>query len=135
MGEIFEKVRLVGSRGEVEVKALFDSGATYSFVRRDVAERVANIEALPEPMRFATANPDAPVEACERIVCNFYIDGVRYSDEFLVLERISEELIIGASTMQKWGIRLDLENEKPILTRRDYKLRLLWLQQQSRHLP
>jgi len=41
-----------------------------------------------EPLQFATANPNAPVEACERIVCNFYIDGVRYSDEFLVLERM-----------------------------------------------
>jgi len=78
MGEIFEKVRLVGAKGEAEVKALFDSGATYSFVRRDVAQQVASIEALPEPMRFATTNPDAPVEARQRIVCNFYIDGVRY---------------------------------------------------------
>jgi len=125
MGEIFEKVRLVGSRGEVEVKALFDSGATYSFVRRDVAERVANIEALPEPMRFATAKSGEVVEVREAIRANFYIDGVRYSDEFLVSDELAEELIIGASTMQKWGIRLDLENEKPILTRRDYKLRLL----------
>jgi len=42
-----------------------------------------------------------------------------------VLEKMAEELIIGASMMQKWGIRLDLENEKAILTRRNYKLRLL----------
>ena len=113
-----------GSR-EVEVKALFDSGATYSFVRRDVAQQVEQILPLPEPMRFATANPDAPVEARERIVCNFYIDGVRYSDEFLVLERMSEELIIGANTMQAWGIKLNMERECIELTRRDYKLRLL----------
>jgi len=125
MGEIFEKVRLVGSRGEVEVKALFDSGATYSFVRRDVAERVANIEALPEPMRFATAKSGEVVEVREAIRANFYIDGVRYSDEFLVLERMSEELIIGANTMQAWGIKLNMEQERVELTRRDYKLRLL----------
>jgi len=125
MGEVFEKVRLVGSKGEAEVNALFDTGATYSFVRADIAERIALVEPLPEPMRFATANPEAPVEASKRIVCNFYIDGVRYSDEFLVLERMGEELIIGASTMQKWGMKLDMENEKVVLTRRDYKLRLL----------
>ena len=125
MGEIFEKVRLVGSRGEVEVKALFDSGATYSFVRRDVAERVANIEALPEPMRFATAKSGEVVEVREAIRANFYIDGVRYSDEFLVSDELSEELIIGAKTMQAWGIKLDMERECVELTRRDYKLRLL----------
>jgi len=125
MGEIFERVRLVGSKGEVEVRALFDSGATYSFVRADVAEQVASVESLPEPMRFATANPNTPVEATKRIVCNFYIDGVRYSDEFLVLDETTEDLIIGAKTMQAWGIKLDLEREKVELTRRDYKLRLL----------
>jgi len=83
------------------------------------------VESLPEPMRFATANSNTPVEATKRIVCNFYIDGVRYSDEFLVLDETTEDLIIGAKTMQAWGIKLDLEREKVELTRRDYKLRLL----------
>jgi len=125
MGGIFERIRLVGSKGEVEVKALFDSGGTYSFVRADIAERVETVLPLPEPMRFATAKPDAPVEATKRIVCNFYIDGVRYSDEFLVLDEMTEDLIIGAKTMRAWGIKLDMEHEKVELTRRDYKLRLL----------
>ena len=125
MGEIFERVRLVGSKGEVEVRALFDSGATYSFVRADVAEQVETLLPLPEPMRFATANSNTPVEATKRIVCNFYIDGIRYSDEFLVLDEMTEDLIIGAKTMRAWGIKLDMEREKVELTRRDYKLRLL----------
>lgn len=125
MGEILEKVRLVGSKGEVEVTALFDSGATYSFVRRDVAEQAEVVLPLPEPMRFATAKVGAVVEAHERVAVNFYVDGVRYSDEFLVLDEMAEELIMGASTMQKWGIKLDMEKEKVELTRRDYKLRLM----------
>lgn len=125
MGEISEKVRLVGSKGEVEVTALFDSGATYSFVNRRIAEKIEAIAALPEPMRFATAKVGTVVEARERIAVNFYIDGVRYSDEFLVLDEMAEDLIIGASTMQKWGVKLDMEQEKVELTRRDYKLRLM----------
>lgn len=125
MGEIMEKVRLVGSKGEAEVAALFDSGATYSFVNHKVAERIANIEALPEPMRFATAKAGVVVESQAAIRANFHVDGAQYSDEFLVLDDMAEELIIGASTMQKWGIKLDMEQEKVELTRRDYKLRLM----------
>ena len=125
MGEIMEKIRLVGSKGEAEVTALFDSGATYSFVNHRVAQQVAVVETLPEPMRFATAKVGTTVEAHKRIAVNFYIDGVRYSDEFLVLDEMAEELIIGAKTMQAWGIKLDMEQEKVELTRRDYKLRLM----------
>ena len=122
MGDISEKVRLVGSKGEVEVTALFDSGASYSFIRQDVAEQVAIVEALPEPMQFKMAEVGAVVEVKTRIAADFYIDGVRYSDEFLLLAQ-REELIIGAKTMQAWGIKLDMENEKVELTRRNYTLR------------
>ncbi len=125
MGEIFEKVRLVGSKGEVEVTALFDSGATYSFLKREVAEQIESVIPLTRDMSFQTANPDAPVTPSGRIVADFAVDGVWYSDEFLVLDRTTEDLIIGASTMQKWGVKLDMENEKVELTRRNYKLRLL----------
>jgi hypothetical protein len=31
---------------------------------------------------------------------DFYIDGIRLSDEFLITPELSEELIIGAATMQ-----------------------------------
>ena len=41
--------------------------------------------------------------------CNFYINRDRFSDEFmvidnLVIDNLSDEVIIGAATMQKWRI-------------------------------
>ncbi|MCS6989800.1 MAG: hypothetical protein NZM06_09830 [Chloroherpetonaceae bacterium] len=39
----------------------------------------------------------------------FYYEDVRLSDEFLVAPSLSEEVIIGASTMQKWRIKLNFE--------------------------
>jgi len=33
------------------------------------------------------------------------------SDEFLVVPTLSEEIIIGAATMQKWRIKLDFEHD------------------------
>ena len=37
---------------------------------------------------------------------------VKLSDEFYIIEELFEEAVIGASTMQKWKMKLDFENEK-----------------------
>ncbi len=44
---------------------------------------------------------------------DFYLDGDRLSDEFLVVQDdiATEEVIIGAKTMQAWRIVIDMEKE------------------------
>ncbi|MCS7192431.1 MAG: retropepsin-like domain-containing protein, partial [Armatimonadetes bacterium] len=111
MGIIIKRVRLVGSKGEHETEGLFDTGASYSFIRKDVAERLEVLLLLPQPMSFEMAEQGATVTARERVVLDFWIDGYRFSDEFLVLDNLSEEIIIGAATMQKWRMKLDMEKE------------------------
>ncbi len=115
MGIIYKQIRLVGSRGEHETNGLFDTGASYSFIRRDIAERLATLEPLPQPMSFEMAEQGMVVKARERVVLDFWIDGYRFSDEFLVLDNLSDELIIGAATMQKWRLKLDMEREDIII--------------------
>jgi hypothetical protein len=41
----------------------------------------------------------------------FHDSEARFSDEFVVFDELSEELIVGATTMQKWQIRLDFTTE------------------------
>ena len=115
MGIIYKQIRLVGSRGEHERNGLFDTGASYSFIPRDIAERLATLEPLPQPMSFEMAEQGMVVKARERVVLDFWIDGYRFSDEFLVLDNLSDELIIGAATMQKWRLKLDMEREDIII--------------------
>ncbi len=115
MGIIYKQIRLVGSRGEHATNGLFDTGASYSFIRRDIAERLATLEPLPQPMSFEMAEQGAIVTARERVVLDFWIDGYRFSDEFLVLDNLTDELIIGAATMQKWRLKLDMEREDIII--------------------
>jgi len=45
----------VGSRGRASTVCLFDSGASYSVIRRATAERIARLEPLSEPFVFETA--------------------------------------------------------------------------------
>lgn len=51
----------------------------------------------------------------ERISLDFYIEGIRLSDEFLVAEKLSEDAIIGATTLQKWRLKLDFEQDRVIV--------------------
>jgi hypothetical protein len=41
-----------GDKGKTTVEALFDMGASGSFIRKKIAENQATVERLPRPWRF-----------------------------------------------------------------------------------
>ena len=49
---IYRVLRIRSSKGELAVKALFDTGASFTVMRRDVAEKVGHI--LPTDVREVT---------------------------------------------------------------------------------
>ncbi|MBI4488990.1 MAG: retroviral-like aspartic protease [Deltaproteobacteria bacterium] len=125
MAVIQKTIRVVGSRGSQEVSALFDSGATYSCIRPELAQSLETIVPLPEPMDFSTAKDGERVTAKERVSLNFHLGDYRFSDEFMLIPDLSEPLIIGAATLQKWRMKLDFEADDVIIDPRVTKLRLL----------
>ncbi len=125
MAIIEKEVELVGSKGKEKVTGLFDSGATYSCIEKELAQQLEMIIPLPMPLPFETAKKGEEVEAEEAVRLDFYLDGYRFSDEFFVLPDLSEKLIIGTTTMQKWRFKLDFEREEVIIDPRVTRLRLL----------
>lgn len=125
MAVIEKTICLVGSRGSKKITALFDSGSTYSCIQPALAKRLGRPELLPEPMEFGTAKKKEKLTALEAVRLNFYIDGYRFSDEFMLIPKLSEETIIGAKTLQAWRIKLDFEHDKVIIDPRVTKLRLI----------
>jgi hypothetical protein len=125
MAIIQKTIRFAGSKGAEEALTLFDSGASYSCIRPDLAQRLATAEPLPEPMQFGMAEEGRQVTAHERVSLNFYLDGYRFSDEFMLIPGLSESVIIGAKTLQAWRMRLDFEREEVIFDPRVTQLRLL----------
>lgn len=125
MAVIQKEIRLAGSRGEETLPVIFDSGATYSCIQPELAEKLGTIDALPEPMSFATAKEGERVTAARRVTLNFYLDGYRFSDEFMLIPGLSERVIIGAATLQKWRLKLDFEADEVIIDPRVTELRLL----------
>ena len=115
MGLIMGKIRLSGSKGEKTVNALYDSGASASFLRKSIAESVEILTPLPIVYNAKTAKNGETIEISERVSLDFYIGNIRLSDEFFITDELTEDVIIGAATMQKWRLKLDFENDKILI--------------------
>jgi predicted aspartyl protease len=124
MGILVKQVTLRGDKGQVELDGMFDTGATYSVIRKDIAEQIATVIPLDEPIALRTAEQGRQLTVTHRVVLTIWLNGYRLSDEFLVLEELSRPVLIGAATMQKWRIRLDMANEEVIV---DPTATELWL--------
>jgi hypothetical protein len=127
MAIIEQKIRLVGSKGSREVVALFDSGASYSIIQPGLARELARPERLPSPKHFGTAEKGRKVTARECARLDFRLNGATLSDEFMIVPGITEAVIFGATTMQKWRMKLDFEHDRVIIDPRVTKMRLLGL--------
>lgn len=118
-------LRFEGSKGEKNLYALFDSGANYSCINETVVEDLEMLTLIHTPMRLATASDTVYMEITSRTTLDFYHEDIRLSDEFLVVPGLSEEVIIGANTMQKWRLKLDFEHDTVIVDPRVAKLILI----------
>lgn len=125
MAVIIKEITLIGSKGRTNKDAIFDSGSTYSCIHPELAEGLETIIPLPEPMEFSTAKEGEKVRAEGRVTINFHIGEYRFSDEFMVIEGLSNGVIIGAATLQKWRLKLDFEKDEIIIDPRVTKLWLL----------
>jgi hypothetical protein len=125
MAIIQKLIRLVGSKGSREEVVIFDSGSTYSCIQPELAKELEIIIPLPEPMDFGTAKDGETLTVTERVSLNFYLDGYRFSDEFMLIPGLSEAVIIGAKTLQGWRMKLDFEADEVIIDPRVTHLRLL----------
>ena len=124
MSVIEKNIKLKGSKGEDYLLALFDGGSSYSCIRKELAEKLEIITPLPETIEFGTADEKTKIEVTQRVSIDFFLNGDRFSDEFYVVEGLSEKAIIGASTMQKWRMKLDYENDDIIYDPKVTRLRI-----------
>lgn len=105
--------------------ALFDSGANLSCVSDQFAAEIGPLQPLKNPKKLATASEHHYMEITHRVTADFYLNDVLISDEFLVVPGLSEEVIIGAATLQKWRIKLDFEHDTVFIDPKVAKLQLI----------
>lgn len=124
MGLILKKLRVAGDKGERRLSVLFDTGASASFVRHDVVDKIATTLRLPSPETYTLGDGVGKLRVRDTAVLYVYIGGVRISDNFIIAPRLSDDIIIGANTLQKWRVKLDMENERVIIDKRMARLLL-----------
>lgn len=102
-----------GSQGEKTLETLFDSDISYSCIRFDKVKGLCDLQKLRHNKivekginRFEVKNV---------VLLDFYINGILLSDEFMVVQNLTEDVIIGDLTMRKWRIKLDYDNSNVIV--------------------
>ena len=66
-------------------------------------------------MYFGTASENQYLKVESGIRLNFEINDINLSDEFMIVPRLSEEAIIGVTTMQKWRIKPYFQHDTVIV--------------------
>ncbi len=122
---IGKRILFEGSKGELELNAMFDSGASFSCIKPELAGKLEESIKLKKPLKVSTASKHHFIEVSDMLILNFYIDNYRFFDDFIIVPELSEEIIIGAATMQKWHFKLNFETDEVIIDPRVTKFRLL----------
>jgi hypothetical protein len=114
-----------GDRGRAELQTLFDSGSTYSCLSPEIAAQLGTVLSLPEPLEVETADKGHFIRIEQRVSLDFHLNNLRLTDEFMVVPGLAEEAIIGATTMQKWRIKLDFEHDQVVTDPRANRMILM----------
>jgi hypothetical protein len=125
MSIIKQPLLYAGSLGEKQLYTLYDSGANLSCINEGLLDDLEKPTNLGRIRLIATAAEGHYIEVSQRVSLDFYMDDVLLSDEFLVIPGLSEEVIIGAATMQKWRIKLDFEHDIAIVDPKVAKMQLI----------
>lgn len=99
----------IGDKGSAEVSVLFDTGSGQSFIRRNVAERIATIVKLPKPISFRLADGATALTVSEVAILTIDAGGQSITDNFLILDDSINDIILGESTMRRFALKIDME--------------------------
>jgi len=106
MGVVKKRLRVKGDRGERLVEVLFDTGASRSLIRREVAASVSSPRRIIAPIYATLADGRRPPleMVCEVLVD---IDGREVWVEAFVLDELPVEMIFGVLEMEAYMIKID----------------------------
>ncbi|MBI4568920.1 MAG: retroviral-like aspartic protease [Planctomycetes bacterium] len=112
MGKIIAGVEVFGDRGKTRVKALLDSGAGLSLIRRDVADRVSSgVVRLRDPQKFRMADGRESMSTSDARMLVVRMKGRELTGTFYVIDDMPRQVIIGVDFLQTWEIALDMKTE------------------------
>jgi len=125
MGIVYKDIKILGEKGSKRAHALFDSGASVSLLRKDIAERIARTVSLPKPIKLTLGDGEGTLIIRELAALEITIEGCNLSQPLYIAEKLGEEIIIGADMMQRWDIRLVPRKRKVLISKEATRLKLI----------
>lgn len=110
MGLIYKQILVKGNKGERTLHVLMDTGASHTIIRGDIAHELATPAPLARTIAAQFASGSGEVK--DMVSLSLLIDGQEVVTPALVLENLSEELLIGAEFFQRFKVVLDPEREE-----------------------
>jgi len=87
-----------------------DTGASHTVIRADIAHELATAAPLARTIRAQFASGSGEIK--EMVSLSLQIDGQEVVTTGLVLEDLTEELVIGSEFFQRYKVVLDPEREE-----------------------
>jgi predicted aspartyl protease len=111
---IYRSLKIRSSKGELDVKTLFDTGASFTVVKKEVAEKIGQI--LPTNIKEVTlADGKTKLKVLGYIPISMILEGSPIDDIAYVIEELAEELIIGIKVMEFYDVKLDPSTNKIVV--------------------
>ncbi|HEX2629913.1 MAG TPA: hypothetical protein VHM26_12900 [Chitinophagaceae bacterium] len=113
-----------GSKSNKELLAIFDPETLYSFLPESFIEEIGRLSQLPNPRLLKIASKDQQLLITHGTCAGFTINNLKLSDEFMSFPGNLDHAIIGITTIRKWRMKLDPENNAVIINPEVAKFRL-----------
>lgn len=90
--------------------AVIDTGSHRTLIREDCVPKGASVVRSPRPSEMKTAAKGGKLHIVGGLILTIMIRDRMIQDDAFVSPDLSQEMIIGAGTMQKWDITIRNEN-------------------------
>jgi hypothetical protein len=111
LGIVRQDLPVKGDRREMKLNVLFDSGASGSLIRSDVARELSTPKELLIQREFTAADG-------HKVICKYFcdliveIEGKRIGIEAFLVDDLPVPLVFGALNMEAYMIKIDLAKRK-----------------------
>lgn len=111
MGRVYRAFRIVGVEGSADVKALFDTGASRTFVHEKTAMEIGYLR-FPRAKEVQTAAEGKKLKITGVLDFDAEIEGCTVTSPAYVSPELVEEMIIGVDLMEAHNIKIDPKTGK-----------------------
>jgi|SRR5215510_6765494 len=114
MGMIRKKLTLVGRRRKKQVQCLFDTGASSSFIRPELAQAMGvPTVGLLKPLRIRLGKGSTRVSKLAAVMIQ--INGSTLADTAYVMPGLTEDYVLGVEFFERYNIQLDPKRRRLLL--------------------